>query len=105
VTDFFSVLQSCQIPECETDTAEYYADKEFLQNAVPFEKGVPARCQRFAFDENLYANVTSGEEICSFRQFDRKSIIECDKFIYENDEKTIVNEVRYFYLELNLVTA
>ncbi|XP_062559471.1 solute carrier family 22 member 4 [Armigeres subalbatus] len=77
----------CEVPGCDNGpTAAFYP--EWLNNTVPIVNGIPAQCERF----RPITNASADNLLCDADEFDRRTIIQCDSFIYENDEVTIVND-------------
>ncbi|PNF42889.1 hypothetical protein B7P43_G12899 [Cryptotermes secundus] len=87
----------CRIPECEGEEDLFRPD--WLQNAVPFEESDyqarPVRCLRFAprnistFLAEIY---TYNDSACPSGMFDRNNEIQCQSWLYNGEEITIVNE-------------
>lgn len=59
-----------------------------LLNVVPFYKHKPAKCSRYK-----YIGSTYGTNECLRSDFNQSAIIQCDEFVYQTDEVTILNEV------------
>ncbi|XP_055594289.1 solute carrier family 22 member 3 [Uranotaenia lowii] len=77
----------CEIPGCDTSPSAGF-HPSWLNETVPFKNDMPERCERF-----LPIGNSSIDEIqCDAENFDTNQIIECDKFIYEDDETTIVRD-------------
>lgn len=84
----------CQIPECENTSNTVY-NPFWLYNAVPYVDGDPEKCYRY---QNLATNVSLPIEFCPF---ERSNEVKCNQFIYEDEERTIVNDVsKIFYPSL-----
>lgn len=88
----------CNIPECENSSmldVSYMPD--WIDNAVPMEHGVPAKCLRFASTKLLNQSKlgTNGFEYCDVNVFNRSETIRCNEFVYKTDEVNIVNEVNF----------
>lgn len=89
-TNFFFLLCSCLIPECETlETATFEPD--WLQNAVPFQNKKPLHCKRYAFNSTDHGSLWRSE--CTKNDFDTSNIIRCNTFKYRTDELSVLNEV------------
>lgn len=75
----------CQVPECENVSDTTY-EPLWLLDAVPFNEGSPAKCQRFsrAMDES------SANGTC---YFNRTTAVRCHEFIFEDDRTTILKDV------------
>lgn len=93
----------CLVPECETaETAQY--DTEWIQHAIPgtFSNPdghfVPDVCQRYKF-----SNETASHEndTCPAQWFSNEQI-KCDKWVYDENEHTIVQDVCLMLLECQL---
>lgn len=76
----------CMIPECDGTVVPFEYNTSWLEFAVPFVNGVPSQCYRYG-----YIGV---DNQCDSVNFDQQQQQKCDRFVYENDEKTILNEVR-----------
>jgi hypothetical protein len=87
----------CRIPDCDGKETTFLPD--WLHHAVPFHqhdaRSVPQRCLRFAphnssfFSENTGRNDSS----CSPEDFDNRSVIRCNEWVYDGEEATILREV------------
>lgn len=82
----------CKITECENGSDISY-NPSWLSNAVPYESGSPAKCERYA----SYENYTSTNN-CSEIDFNTQQILSCDSYIYRTEEVTIVQDVSIFKL-------
>ncbi|CRK94736.1 CLUMA_CG008236, isoform A, partial [Clunio marinus] len=76
----------CEISECDdvgSSNSEFLP--EWLNFAVPFEAtGLPQKCDKF---ESL-----NSSQICTVESFNSSNVIKCDKYVYEDEEFTILNE-------------
>lgn len=86
----------CAVPQCErlrTDrVADDFAAEQWLRFAVPFgPSGKAASCERYRYVGGL---TDGGRPTCDERAFNRSHIEKCERFVYDSDEVTIVNEVR-----------
>lgn len=80
---------SCLIPECETRDSKSF-NQEWTKYAIPYKNNNPLKCARYAYLNNTDLN----ENICSSENFNKSLIVSCsDGYIFDGDEKTIVNEV------------
>lgn len=81
----------CLIPECENaKTTEYLPT--WLLSAVPYDGDPPepAWCERYVVRPH------NNTLICSPDIFLTNLTLTCDQWVFENDEKTIVNEVCHY---------
>lgn len=76
----------CEIPGCDEASGEYRPS--WLSNAVPFEAGAPTKCARYA----PYSNATSTGN-CSTDDFDTSQILNCQSYVYETPEVSILHDV------------
>lgn len=86
---FFSLkntFSSCRIPGCDDGLSEY--KPEWLSHAVPYVNGVPTRCTRYE------STITNSSQCWDENAFDVETVIACDDWVYETEEKTILNEVK-----------
>lgn len=81
----------CLIPECGDNGKEYRPP--WLVNAVPFMNNEPSQCQRYQYQRNISSSDGGGDVCSSVNDFSQKKIINCEQFVYEDERKTIVNEV------------
>lgn len=88
--NFFLLLCSCSIPECETLKSATF-EPDWLHNAMPFENKKPVHCQRYAFNSTNHGSLWLSE--CTKDDFDSSNILRCNKFKYRTDEISILNEV------------
>lgn len=81
-----SQIRRCMVSECENDGSESTFLPDWINMTTPYDKNtnLPEKCERFS----------SSNESCSIGSFDRTSSVKCDTFVYEDDEVTILNEVR-----------
>lgn len=87
---FSSLFCSCLISECETlETTTFEPD--WLQDAVPYEKGKPLHCERYAINSTSHGSLWRSE--CTKDDFDSSNILHCNKFKYQTDEISVLNEV------------
>lgn len=89
----------CRIPECDGNVTEQNVDYKpvWLENAVPFKNNLPSQCIRYAYisDDNLNSSLSG---TCDINRFDNTKLVECDDFIYEDHERTLLNEVSVLIL-------
>lgn len=83
----------CAVPECDQlttadSTVEY--NPLWLRYAVPYDDDLPEQCIR-------YSSNNSSDHECTAESFDSSKTERCHEFIFENDEKTILNEVRIIF--------
>lgn len=87
-----NVNYRCRIPECESSTnPEHSYNPKWVKSAIPFENNLPKSCTRYVFRN-------SSRECTSSENFDRLTEVECDDWIFDNYENTIVNEVGIYSL-------
>lgn len=84
----------CFVPGCDNDTHPNYWEP-WTEAAVPGEKTggvfVPAQCLR-------YQPVNASQSECAADEFTEKAV-QCDRWVYEDDERTIVGEWNITCLE------
>lgn len=73
----------CRISECETNSSTNF-NPNWIENAVPFDDGNPSTCYRYKFLDDTECSATS---------FDKTNIYRCDEYMYNTNDKTLVNEV------------
>lgn len=83
---------SCFVPGCDAAQSPSY-DEPWVLHAVPgTHKGantfVPEQCQRFEMSGNGTAAT-----VCPADWFVEQQPIECDRWVFEKGERTIVNDV------------
>jgi hypothetical protein len=82
------------VPEC--DSTETKFDEKWVKGALPgsFSESsgnfIPEFCSKFVFNNNSVANEN---ETCLASWFDDKTE-RCDRWVYDEAERTIVNDVR-----------
>ena len=83
------MFSRCKVPECEGENESFLND--WLNVTVPFNDGskFPEKCERFL----PIADNGSADFTCSPKYFERESKINCNEFVYEDDEVTILNQV------------
>ncbi len=87
---------SCRIPECENEncTSLPYLPK-WIDKAIPFHDGEPYKCRRFKPSRN-FSILVKNADVC-LAEFNESVIEECDDWVFETEEKTIVNSVCSFW--------
>ncbi|XP_050535666.1 solute carrier family 22 member 4-like isoform X2 [Daktulosphaira vitifoliae] len=85
----------CEIPQCDHGDTTYKPD--WLRNAVPFKDNMdePFKCHKYhevtqninGTEESFYKNAS-----CLPDAFDTNSEERCDRWIFDDKEKTIVND-------------
>lgn len=78
----------CVVPECDKiidSNIEF--NPKWLKYAVPFKEDLPVQCDRYTLNNSREFECRNG----SFLTHNTKR---CDEFVYENNEKTILNEVK-----------
>ncbi|CAK1555076.1 unnamed protein product [Leptosia nina] len=82
------ITTRCLIPECESSDAIEFSPP-WLTNAVPVTETTFDNCQRYASYVNAsYVNQTS-IEVCPKDLFDRRKVIPCEEFVYENTHSVV----------------
>lgn len=82
-----SVDQRCWIKNCDQGNDLYLPP--WINNSVPIENGVPARCSRY---ESRNSSAVDEFE-CTADLFNRSNVVQCNEFVYKNEERTIATEV------------
>lgn len=77
----------CRIPECEDSNTSIY-NSSWVEDAIPFKNKLPEKCLRYEY-------LNSSSDSCSADSFNTQRTIECDDFIFETEEKTLQNRVRF----------
>lgn len=88
---FIFVYFSCYIPECDgvkPAMAEY--EPSWLPNAVPYHDSKPWKCIRYKPSMNKSLDNSNQ---CSADRFDKTKTQKCSRWVFANDEYTIVREV------------
>lgn len=98
-----SFVNRCLVPECETaETAQY--DTAWIQHAIPgtFSNPdgnfIPDVCQRYKFSNDTASHES---DTCPAQWFTNEQI-KCDKWVYDENEHTIVQDVCLMLLEFQL---
>lgn len=88
----------CLVPECEKNTETNFNEK-WLSNALPgvnstlTGKFIPDTCTRFNYtatpDDRLVDNNT-----CLAEWFEPHSNVRCKEWVFDKEERTIVNDVK-----------
>lgn len=61
---------------------------------MPYEKGVPKKCQQF-----LYKPSNSTNDTCGIDNFERSRTHSCSSFVYKTKERSILQEVGVLVLQ------
>lgn len=90
------LTHSCLVPECDDANAPQY-DQPWVLHTVPgTHKGanifVPDQCRRFDTEMDR-SNATQFTDACPSDWFTDRTI-DCDRWVFESGERTIVNDVR-----------
>lgn len=82
----------CEIPECDIENPIY--DPVWLNRVVPFkEKNIqPYKCLKYHYRQANGSDV-SANNTCNFEAFDVNSKEKCNKWVFGETERTIVNDV------------
>ncbi|XP_027853755.2 solute carrier family 22 member 21-like isoform X2 [Aphis gossypii] len=83
----------CEIPQCDDiENPEY--KPTWLERVVPFnEKTIePYKCLKLHYQPIINGTVTSTNGTCNYDAFDRNSKEKCNKWIFLETERTIVND-------------
>ncbi|KAI4458692.1 solute carrier family 22 member [Holotrichia oblita] len=75
----------CNISECYDPSDSFQPD--WLPNAVPYRNKKPRTCEKYKYIGDSF---NSTETNCSEENFDTNLIENCDNFIYESAERTIL---------------
>ncbi|XP_001867673.2 organic cation transporter protein [Culex quinquefasciatus] len=81
-----SLSYRCHVPGCDDVQTTWHP--AWLNETVPMRNGVPAQCEMFA----PISNSSLDNDSCDVSNFDTSAVIQCDKFVYEEDDVTIVND-------------
>lgn len=85
------IISRCRIPECE-ENGEIFRPG-WLNTTTPFvvDTEFPEKCSRYRpiNDDN-----TEVADSCSSNYFNRFQTVDCDEYVYEDNEVTILNTVR-----------
>lgn len=87
----FTTISSCRIPGCDIDGQTEYKP-EWLSHAVPFVNGVPSRCTRYE------SSTTNSSQCWDENEFQHDNVVSCSDWVFETDERTILNEVNILCL-------
>ncbi|XP_025207541.1 solute carrier family 22 member 21-like [Melanaphis sacchari] len=83
----------CEIPQCDTDNPSYNAD--WLNLAIPFnnKSNEPYKCLRYHYiSQATNGTNTSANSTCMRGAFNVNRKEKCNKWVYEEKERTIVND-------------
>lgn len=94
----------CQIRECDSAAALVSGSAEYrpkwLPLAIPYDAdGTPSRCRRFAYigdrvdSDDHQSSVAATDYRCDESSFNKSLETQCDAFVFDSDEVTIVNAV------------
>ncbi|KAK4883414.1 hypothetical protein RN001_006733 [Aquatica leii] len=83
------VNHRCEIPECESNPAQF--KPEWWKNAIPTENENPSKCSKF----RRHINST---KTCNLSDFNQEIEDPCEKFVYETKEISILHD---FNLQCN----
>jgi hypothetical protein len=74
------------VPQCDGASTSPVYLPEWLNSSIPFDESskLPEKCTKFVAVESLG---------CSVNDFNRSATTQCDDFVFEDDEITILNEV------------
>ncbi|XP_050313329.1 solute carrier family 22 member 3-like [Anthonomus grandis grandis] len=76
----------CKVPDCDSaDKTTFF--QPWLSNAIPYTSGHPEKCSMFAPHKNF-----TKSDNCSVTEFNTDLIRRCDEFVYNGEEKTILQE-------------
>ncbi|XP_059622392.1 organic cation transporter protein-like [Phlebotomus argentipes] len=75
----------CRIPSCDTEEPELKPD--FLSFTTPMDGDRFSMCEKFHHTPNATI-----EDQCQADLFDRSRLENCEEFVYQNDETTILSE-------------
>lgn len=102
----FKLLNRCIVEECESlDNAKY--DQKWVKDVLPgkisenSDRFIPEHCMRHKFDNTT--NLTNRSNgLCEAHWFDHEKI-SCNKWVFEEGERTIINDVRIFISYLKII--
>lgn len=84
----------CEIPQCEITNSTSY-NPDWLKIAVPFKDpetyNDPYKCNKYNYNSPPGEMGTNGT--CLPKFFDTNSKQKCDMWVFEDTERTIVNDV------------
>ncbi|KRT81778.1 membrane transporter [Oryctes borbonicus] len=80
-----SIDHRCSIPECYNESKTFAP--EWLPNAVPYKNKKPKSCERYKYIEDRFNSTGTN---CSQENFDTDIIENCDSFVYESSDRTIL---------------
>jgi len=82
----------CEIPQCDIENPIY--DPVWLDRVVPFkEKNIqPYKCLKYHYRQTNGSDVPANST-CNFEAFDVNSKEKCNKWVFGETERTIVNDV------------
>lgn len=89
------IFGRCHIPEC--DAIEPMYEAPWLKNAIPFYKDHPSTCDRYSpavHNDTHY-------RMCPSNLFVNTSIERCDKFVFDTEDVTILQEVSILFYFFN----
>lgn len=85
----------CEIPQCDTNDSPYNPD--WLKSAVPFQTDPeePQKClmYHYSMPQNNSGTHVTANSTCSPEAFDINSEEKCEKWVFGENELTIVNDV------------
>ncbi|XP_022167889.1 solute carrier family 22 member 21-like isoform X2 [Myzus persicae] len=81
----------CEVPQCDIDNPIYEPD--WLNRVIPFkEKSIePYKCLKYHYKQTNGTDV-SANKTCNFDAFDVNSREKCNKWVFGETERTIVND-------------
>lgn len=106
INNSFKLLNRCFVEECESiESAKY--DANFVKDVLPgkisesSDRFIPEHCMRYKFDNaTILTNRRNGA--CEAHWFDHEKI-PCNKWVFEEGERTIINDVSKFIRFKNII--
>ncbi|XP_025209233.1 solute carrier family 22 member 21-like isoform X1 [Melanaphis sacchari] len=82
----------CEIPQCDIENPVY--KPVWLERVVPFnEKTIePYKCLKYHYQPTTNGTVSSTNDTCNFEAFDVNSKEKCNKWVFDETERTILND-------------
>lgn len=90
----------CEIPQCDTIDSTYNPD--WLRYTIPFRKdsNEPQKCLKYRFVQKINETDDFTNDTCVPSDFDINSQEKCNKWVFGETERTIVNDVSCIALSI-----
>lgn len=88
----------CEIPQCDTNNPSY--NPEWLNQTIPYNKiaNEPYKCLMYRYvSQTTNGTVISANSMCREGSFNVSSKKKCNKWVFDEMERTIVNDVSQRY--------